>query len=328
MAVKPELLEKANVSFEGTILAPPALVKALPPPQNPRVFLEIYRDYIRDPILRTDLGEVKSFPHEFKVPIPPGILVGFRRRRIVPLSARAYYCYVRPKADSPCSAFVATPRLYGALDLWQDLASVDAGESKISIPPIVLNTRAEAWDQEVCKKEKVFSGTIQPTAAFLAENHGEKRFALIAFPQGDRFDPGEPYSAGPNSERPLRDDEVAALDGKVKIPHGFVTINGAKPVPFSFPSLSPTRYAIYLSECSAGQADRDCLAQAFPIDRQSVIGPLKTGKYKLVPAGFELPACGTKNLVMYLHKWNSTVPAKEASVLNSAIPELYEGASY
>lgn len=313
----------------GTVSVPPLLQKILDPSKVSYSVEAFFNKGLNSAsiLVAGSNSGVKSFPFKFRQAVLDTVEDHILDRRDVVLQVRVVLCY-DPKSNEPCGRH-SLPRLEGWVRARVPVVAA-GGELVIQIPPIVLNGLIKAPETAKCNQSgHTVSGTIQATPAFLATPARPRKFMLIGMPF--YIIPPSGHYASLHEPSALQPQELKSLES-VGISYQAITVSDATPVPFSLTIPEKVRELnlhLYMYRCQDGQSEQDCLANAFPLNPNFISGlDQTTGRYKLVPSGFEVPTCGTKGQKFYLHRWTANSWATEASVLGANPPELIEGAAY
>lgn len=205
-------------------------------------------------------------------------------------------------------------------------------EMYFNMDEIVVNRILSDGEPAECVKGGYqLSGQVQPTAAFVAAAADRKKVVLVRTPNGlGRLGA---TVVGPNARRPTTQEMKELVASGTGVDFQALTLNGQQPLPFSMKvpaGMERQLFNFFAVLCAKDEADADCATKVFPMPDELDATIAKRDWYRLVPKGFNLPYCGRKNVVLFLHQFQ--LPAGKATLESYRAagqqPELTDGISY
>lgn len=201
-------------------------------------------------------------------------------------------------------------------------------EVNLKMEPLIVNKVMGAAAPAECVKDSYqLSGQVQPTAPFLAGAAGRTKVALVMLPHSLARLGTE--LVGPGARRPTPQRMKELISSGNGMAYQMLTLNGQQPLPFSMKvptGMEGQRFDFLGVICKKDEDELACASRVFPLPEAITVSIEADGWYRLVPKGFELPYCGQKGVVLYLHQSKPGVKASmEAYRAAGGQPELVDG---
>lgn len=318
---KVELARDNSFSLSGSINLPPQLKASLQEgkPSTLRVTaLMIKGD--SQVVLATSDYENPKFPMRYSLRIGGDFvpdLIG--KDKVGPIQVFARHCFSPAPRQAGCSR-VDYPRLNGFTDVTLNVPGGMRGQVDLQIPPIFFTRRNDAPNVANCiKNNSSTTGSVAQTPEFTATKFSGNA-AVVWVPAA---------LVGIEGTKGKRVDMSEAA--RLGLVYDVVKLNGSAPAPFSVkfdmsvPFSSGDYYAVL---CKAGEAGAACAARALEIPSGTPNFFPEKSIYKLIPKGWKMPTCGTKDAVLYLHAWSAVTQATEVDFAKAKDVPVVNGMTF